>query len=105
MNTSRRRYLVSYDIRCPKRLRKVHKLCSQSAVRIQYSVFEAHVTHAELRQLKEKIRQLIDEAEDDVRIYGLHENYAIATLGPPPLLDGVQWLAASPHDGGDTHNS
>lgn len=105
MNSSRRRYLVSYDIRCPKRLRKVHTLCSKSAVRIQYSVFEAHLSHAELRHLKEQIRQLIDEAEDDVRIYGLHENYAITTLGPPPLIDGVQWIVASPHDGGDTRGS
>lgn len=104
MNTRRRRYLVSYDIRCPKRLRKVHALCSRKALRIQYSVFEAQITLADLRQLQEQIRKLIDEDEDDVRIYGLHENANITTLGVPPVADGVHWIASqAPRDNRPRH--
>jgi CRISPR-associated endonuclease Cas2 len=95
MNNSRRRYLISYDIRCPKRLRKAHTLCCKNALRIQYSVFEANVTLPELRKLQEQIRLLIDEGEDDVRIYGLHENTQIITLGPPPVAEGVQWIVSA----------
>ncbi|MDA8976549.1 CRISPR-associated endonuclease Cas2, partial [bacterium] len=37
---ARTRYLVSYDIATPKRLRMVAKVCQSFGSRIQYSVFE-----------------------------------------------------------------
>ena len=40
MSAPRRRYLVSYDIANPKRLRRVAKLLESFGTRLQYSVFE-----------------------------------------------------------------
>jgi len=32
-------YIICYDITCPRRLGKIHRLLKQSALPLQYSVF------------------------------------------------------------------
>jgi len=48
---SRIRYLVSYDISNPKRLRKVARSLEGFGVRLQYSVFECPLDDMRLAKL------------------------------------------------------
>lgn len=66
--------VVSYDIPDDKRRTKVMKTLEGYGRRAQYSVFECELRPAELTQLKARLRDLIDNAQDDVRFYGLCDN-------------------------------
>lgn len=63
--------VVSYDIPDDKRRTKVMKIIEGYGRRAQYSVFECEVLPADLRQLEERLRDVIDDKEDDVRFYVL----------------------------------
>ncbi len=66
--------VVSYDIPDDKRRTKVMKIVEGYGQRAQYSVFECEIAPVALRQLQERLRDVIDHSEDDVRFYGLcHE--------------------------------
>jgi CRISPR-associated endonuclease Cas2 len=63
-------FVIGYDISSPKRLRKLAVLLAKVAIRIQYSLFlYPDVTKDDLNRVVEKILKIIDEKEDDVRIY------------------------------------
>lgn len=84
----RSRYLVSYDIRDPKRLRRVAKTMLSYGSRLQYSVFVCDVSAAELVQLRFDLRDTL-EPEDSVMIVPLGPGYDTSCfefLGPPPAL-------------------
>lgn len=53
-------------------------------IHLQYSVFMCRLTWRELAALKEAIQELIDEEEDDVRIYPLPESCLVFMLGRAP---------------------
>jgi CRISPR-associated protein Cas2 len=55
---SRLRYLVSYDISDPKRLRKVARSLEGFGVRLQYSVFECPLDDLRLAKLKAELQGL-----------------------------------------------
>lgn len=59
------RWVVLYDIRDPKRLRKVARATEAFAVRVQYSVYEAFGGRSTILKLRAKILGLLDE-EDSV---------------------------------------
>jgi CRISPR-associated protein Cas2 len=62
--------LICYDISNGKRLRKVAKFLEKNAMRIQNSVFlYPQVVKFELTHLVNKLNELIDDEEDDIRIY------------------------------------
>ncbi len=86
----RRLYLVSYDIRDPRRLQRVHHFMKQRAVALQYSVFVFEGTEADRRAVREGLEDRIDPAEDDVRIYTLPEGVEVLPVGATdPLPRGV----------------
>jgi CRISPR-associated protein Cas2 len=63
-------FVIGYDISSPKRLQKLAKALEKVAIRIQYSLFfYPTVTKKELNSLVDIILEIIDEKEDDVRIY------------------------------------
>lgn len=62
---------MSYDIADDKRLRKVANCLENFGQRVQYSVFECHLTEAQINQLKAKLKKLIDNKEDKLRLYSL----------------------------------
>lgn len=62
----RRNYLVTYDIRDEKRLRKVFRLCRGFGEHLQYSVFECDLTAAEKVELEARLKELIHHDEDQV---------------------------------------
>jgi len=57
---SRIRYLVSYDISNPKRLRKVARSLEGFGVRLQYSVFECPLDDMRLAKLKAELQGLVN---------------------------------------------
>ena len=72
----KRKFLICYDIVDDKRLRRVHQLLSNIAMAVQYSVFEAELSNAELECLKEKLIQSIDRDSDKISIYRLFKKNA-----------------------------
>lgn len=48
---------------------KMLKLCRQYLCRIQNSVLEGELSEAKLRELKIKMKNVIDEAEDSIIIF------------------------------------
>jgi CRISPR-associated protein Cas2 len=85
----RRRYLVAYDIRNPRRLRAVAQLMLASGNRIQYSVFLADLDRKELSGLQAALEALIDRSADTVAFV----NLGAATGGQP---SNVAWLGQIP---------
>jgi len=67
-------HLVAYDIRHPRRLARVARALTDAGYRMQYSVFALDLTEPALARLVERLRQLIDPAEDDLRIYLIPES-------------------------------
>ncbi len=57
--------IVVYDVGV-KRVGKMLKLCRQYMCWIQNSVFEGELSEAKLRELKIKIKSIIDEDDDSV---------------------------------------
>lgn len=65
------RYLVSYDIADPERLRRVHGVVKAVAVRVQDSVYEALLTEKELVLLEKRIVDVMNQKEDQVMFIDL----------------------------------
>jgi CRISPR-associated protein Cas2 len=68
------RYLVAYDVREPKRLRRVHQVAKNYGYSLQYSVFVCDLTALELLALKAAM-----SAEANLKV----DSIAIFDLGPP----------------------
>ena len=71
---SRVRYLLTYDIRDPKRLRRVHKNAKAWGDPLQYSVFVCDLTRVELVAMRGELIELMNLDEDSVSFFD---------LGPP----------------------
>jgi CRISPR-associated protein Cas2 len=61
-------YLICYDIKNPKRLRRVYKYAQNYALHLQKSVFGMEMTLRQRNELAIALAQLI-QREDDIRIY------------------------------------
>lgn len=78
-----RSYLICYDIRCPKRLRRVHKAVLGYAIPVQKSIFYGVLNLEQHQQLIDKLVEIIDSDTDDVKIY------------PVPETDLEEWPKAA----------
>jgi len=65
------RYLVTYDIRHPRRLRRVHDVAVDHGERLQYSVYVCDLTRQELVGLRARLREELNLGEDSVSIFDL----------------------------------
>ncbi len=68
--------LVTYDVSTTseagkKRLNKVAKQCQNYGQRVQNSVFECILDPAQLTQLKNNLKEIIDLEQDSLRFYYL----------------------------------
>jgi CRISPR-associated protein Cas2 len=68
---ARTNYIVTYDIRNSKRLRKVFRACKDYGMHLQLSVFECDLTPAEKIDFESRLRGLIKADEDQVLFIGL----------------------------------
>ena len=75
---------VCFDIRDPKRLRRVSDALENFGTRVQRSLFECHLDHNQLRKLCDRIDALIDVKEDHVRYYSLCPKDV-----PEIIIDGI----------------
>ena len=62
-------YLVAYDVRCPKRLRRVHREVVSEGQGLQQSVYLVRASHRSLRDLLARVEAHMDTAVDDLRAY------------------------------------
>jgi CRISPR-associated protein Cas2 len=77
---NRIRYLVSYDICDPKRLRRVARTLEGFGVRLQYSVFECPLDGTRLAQLKAELQALLNHEEDQILFVSLGPSASDASL-------------------------
>ena len=64
-------HVISYDIPDDRRRGRLAKVLKGFGTRVQYSVFEAHLTNAQFAQMKDAVARVIDPAKDSVRYYAL----------------------------------
>jgi len=65
--------VVVYDIPDDKRRTKLSNFLEGYGRRVQFSVFECFLSLEEMRQLYEKVKKLVEPAEDDVRFYWISQ--------------------------------
>ncbi|MCS7312217.1 MAG: CRISPR-associated endonuclease Cas2 [Acidobacteria bacterium] len=68
---SRHRYIVCYDVRDPKRLRKTYRTLMGYGDPFQYSVFVCDLAPAERVLMEEALRRVVKTREDSVIIVNL----------------------------------
>lgn len=86
---SSKTWLVSYDIREPRRLRQVHRQLRKAGATVQYSAFSVRADDPQMRALLNTLEGLIDPSEDDLRAYHLPQRCPVWMLGRQGLPDGV----------------
>lgn len=64
-------FLVSYDIPDTRRRNKTAKTLLDFGTRVQYSVFECILDDTLRAEMERRLRGIIDEDEDSVRVYSI----------------------------------
>ena len=67
----RSRYLVAYDVREARRLRRVHKVVKDYGYPLQYSIFVCDLTRVELLSMKGDLLEEVELREDSIGIFDL----------------------------------
>jgi CRISPR-associated protein Cas2 len=83
------RWIVTYDITCPKRGTAVHRFMKKQGVPVQFSVFLVEASASEMHQLMLALEELIAVHADDVRAYRWPVQPECHSLGKSMLPDGV----------------
>ncbi len=85
--------LVTYDVSTEtaegkRRLNKVAKSCIKHGQRVQNSVFECNLDYGNFLKLKNELKIIIDESQDNLRFYNLGNNYStkVEHLGVKPSI-------------------
>lgn len=91
MSRGRHRYVVAYDIRDPKRLRRVHKTVRAFGWPMQYSVFICDLDQMELVELRLALGAVMQHDVDSVALIDVGDptergRACFSFMGPPPLL-------------------
>jgi CRISPR-associated protein Cas2 len=66
--------VISYDIEDDKKRYKVSQILENYGTRVQYSVFECIINEQQLKEIKEKTKNIIDKEKDSIRVYIICEN-------------------------------
>lgn len=90
IDTQRHRFVVCYDVREPKRLRKTHETMLGYGDPLQYSVFVCDLSQAERLLMEEALSRVVKLPEDWVHIIDLGPARGLAlkrirSLGSRPL--------------------
>lgn len=79
---TRTRYLLAYDIRAPRRLRRVHEVAKGYGDPLQYSIFVCDLSGVELVALRSDLLEEMNLSQDSVAIFDLG----------PPASRGVECI-------------
>jgi CRISPR-associated protein Cas2 len=85
-------YLVCYDIRDPKRLRRCFKLLKGYGSSLQYSIFRCHLSRRQLERMRWEIEQEL-APEDSLMIAGLCSGCASRMIARNTR---VEWVGDQP---------
>ena len=89
MSFERQIWLIAYDIREPRRLRRVHKFVSRNAFALQYSLFAADLDARGVAAIISGLEARARTGVDDVRLYALPKRVRGAWQGPLPNTGDV----------------
>ena len=89
-------HLICYDIRCPRRLGRIHRALKGQAMALQYSVFLFSGTDTQLQRCLAQLERLMDKQQDDIRAYPLPARGLRWCLGRPLLPEGIYWGGLAP---------
>ena len=64
-------FLLVYDIRDDKRLRRLHRLIKKEGIALQRSVFLIHANQSQLKKIMAVVKKQTATLVDDVRLYPL----------------------------------
>lgn len=70
MGVEKHWYLICYDIRAPKRWRKIYKKLKGRGEHLQYSIFRLHLSKVQLENLRWQMSKIL-KPEDDMMIIHL----------------------------------
>lgn len=84
-------FIICYDITCPNRLGQMYRFLCKNAIAIQYSVFLFVGSQKQVNKCIENASEIINEKEDDLRVYPLPNRGFRARIGKPTLPEGIQW--------------
>ena len=86
--------LITYDVSTRdaagrKRLRQAGKACLDYGQRVQNSVFECEISPAQWVELRARLCEIIDPAQDSLRFYMLGANWRrrVEHVGAKPAAD------------------
>lgn len=82
-------YLISYDIRCPRRLRRVHRLLKSRSHCLLESLYAFQGTPAELEYLRCLLWKQASVTSDEILIYRTRSDRSILRWGTACLPEGV----------------
>lgn len=89
-------FIISYDIRLPKRLRRLQRWLKRYAFALQESVFIFAGTLPAWEQLKCGIQNRIKIAEDDVRVYQLSKSSTLTFYSASPWPEDIYFAGYPP---------
>lgn len=84
-------YLICYDIRCPRRLERIHRVLTGQAMALQYSVFFFSGSEVELQRCLKQLECVMDRQHDDIRAYRLPARGLHWCLGRPIMPADIYW--------------
>ncbi len=87
--TSKRPWILAYDIADPRRLGRVHRAVKRVGVPIQYSVYFLEMNPVALGAFLRRIERIIDDRADDVRAYPIPVPPDCSVLGASLLPDSA----------------
>ncbi len=89
-------FLISYDIRHPTRLRRVHHLLRSQAHALLESLFAFHGTRQAIERLQQQLSREIRLGVDDVLIYQLRADQPLHRWGTACLPEGLYDFSLPP---------
>lgn len=89
-------HLICYDIRCPRRLGRIHRALQGQAMALQYSVFLFEGSPGQLDRCLAQLERLMDPRHDDIRAYPLPQRGLRLCQGKPLMPEGIYWSGLPP---------
>ena len=74
-------YIIAYDIRNPRRLRRIHYYLRKRALAVQKSVFAIETDREQLAEIEQGLLRIADVNRDDLRLYAIPAPAAMWVAG------------------------